>query len=172
VVPVATTARFYKRPTVFRRRVYDPVVRMLILKAGLRKLVDFGGDDFVVVLVVPGRRTGRLYRRPVGVCVVDGRRHIVGFYGQSEWSLNLRAAGGAAEMQTRGRTERITATELTGDEKAEFLRRLVDKYRFFARAWLKVNPRRFTDDDLVALVVKHPVFRVETRNPTERAEST
>jgi deazaflavin-dependent oxidoreductase (nitroreductase family) len=171
VVAVATPVRFYKRPTVFRRKVYDPVVRTLILKLGLRKLVELGGDDFVVVLAVRGRRTGRLYHRPVGVCVVDGRRHIVGFYGQTEWALNLRAGGGRAEMHTRGRVEPITAVELAGEEKEQFMRCLVDRYHFFARAWLKVNPRRFSDGDLAALVVKHPVFRVEP-DTTERTEST
>jgi deazaflavin-dependent oxidoreductase (nitroreductase family) len=155
-----TTTRFYKRPTVFRRRVYDPLVRMLIKRFGFTGILDLGGPDTVQVLAVRGRRTGRWHQRPVGVCLRDGMRYLVAFYGESDWALNLRA-GSEATLQTGTTVTPIRATELTGAEKAEFLRWLVQRYRFFARAWLKVRPSRLTDADLGRLVRNHPVFRVE-----------
>jgi deazaflavin-dependent oxidoreductase (nitroreductase family) len=155
-----TSTRFYKRPTVFRRRVYDPFVRLLIRRLGFVRLLDWRGKDSVQLLSVRGRRTGKWHQRPVGVCVHNDNRHLVGFYGYSDWAMNLKA-GSEATLESRGTVQPIRAVELAGGEKVEFLRWLVGRYRFFARAWLKVNPRRLTDEDLMRLVRNHPVFRVE-----------
>jgi len=155
---------FYKRPTRLRRHVYDPLMRFLIERFGFTGILDRRGSDTVQVLSVVGRRSGRWYHHPVGVCVRGGGRHLVGFYGQTEWARNLRA-GSEAKLGSRNAVQPIRAIELDGDEKAEFMRWLVGRYRFFARAWLKVNPKRFTDDDLRRLTRDHPVFRVEAREP-------
>lgn len=155
-----STTRFYKRPTAFRRRVYDPLMRTLIQRIGFSGIFDRRGNDTVQVLSVRGRRTGRLYRHPVGVSIHNGQRYLVGFYGQTEWALNLRA-GCEAALSTRNITQPIRAIELAGEEKADFMRFLVQRYRFFARAWLKVNPSRMSDADLDRLLRDHPVFRVE-----------
>lgn len=158
-----SVVRFYKRPTVFRRRLYDPLMRFLIERLGFDGILDRGGADTVQVLAVRGRRTGRWYTHPVGVCVHNGGRYVVGFYGQTEWARNLRA-GSEARLQTRGRVDPIRAAELAGVEKAEFMRWLVGRYPFIARAWLKVRADRLTDEDLQRLLRNHPVFRVETRD--------
>jgi hypothetical protein len=155
-----STTRFYKRPTAFRRRVYDPVMRLLIQRVGFSGVLDRRGRDTVQVLSVRGRRSGRWYHHPVGVSVHNGSRYLVGFYGQTEWALNLRA-GSEATLRTRDVTQQIRAVELAGVEKADFMRFLVRRYRFFARAWLKVNPSRMTEADLARLLRDHPVFRVD-----------
>jgi hypothetical protein len=155
-----TTDRFYKRPTVLRRRVYDPLMRTLIKRFGFDGILDRRGQDTVQVLAVRGRRTGNWHQRPVGVCMHDGARHLVGFYGETDWALNLRA-GSEATLQLGDRVLPIRAVELEGSDKVDFLRWLVQRYRFFARAWMKVNPARLTEDDLDRLVRRHPVFRVE-----------
>ena len=114
-----STTRFYKRPTVFRRRVYDPLMRTLIQRVGFSGILDRRGRDTVQVLSVRGRRTGRLYEHPVGVSVHNGHRYLVGFYGQTEWALNLRA-GCEAALSARGVTQPVRAIELafSGDDKA------------------------------------------------------
>ncbi len=152
-----TAVRFYRRPGPLRRKVYDPAIRALILRFGFGGFMDRRGVDTVQVLGVRGRRTGRMYERPVGISVYHGERHVVGFYGQTEWARNLRA-GSEARLRTRGRTEPVRAVELTGAEKAAFMRDLVGRYHFFARAWLKVNPRRMSEADLDRLVTDYPVF--------------
>ncbi|GAA1027942.1 hypothetical protein GCM10009557_11170 [Virgisporangium ochraceum] len=158
-----TATRFYKRPTAFRRRVYDPVMRWLILRFGFGGIIDRrGGLDTVQVLAVRGRRSGRWYERPVGISVFNGTRHVVGFYGHTEWARNLRA-GSEAEVRAKSRAVPVRAVELAGDEKALFMRDLVNRYRFFARAWLKVRPTRMTDGDLDRLLSDYPVFRLEDR---------
>ncbi|HET6215270.1 MAG TPA: nitroreductase/quinone reductase family protein [Micromonosporaceae bacterium] len=138
-------------------------MRTLILRFGFDGILDRRGQDTVQVLSVRGRRTGKWHQRPVGVCLRDGSRHLVGFYGESDWALNLRA-GSEASLSVRGSVLPIRVIELNGEEKADFLRWLVQRYKFFARAWLKVSPARLTDDDVDRLVRRHPVFRVEARD--------
>lgn len=154
------TSLFYKRPTAVRRRLYDPLMRLLILRLGFGGFLDPNGHDSVQVLAVRGRRSGLQRRRPVGVSVVDGRRYVIGFYGHTQWSRNLRARP-TAELLTRGRQVEVVAVEVHGTEKADFVRALVHRYRFFARAWLKVNPRRLGDADMRRLMADYPVFRLD-----------
>jgi deazaflavin-dependent oxidoreductase (nitroreductase family) len=155
------TNLFYKRPTAVRRRLYDPLMRTLILRFGFGGFLDHSGRDSVQVLAVRGRRTGAVRRHPVGVSVSDEGRFVIGFYGHTQWSRNLRACP-AAELHTRGRQHAVTAVEMHGADKERFLRTLVDRYRFFARAWLKVDPRRLGDADLRRLMSDYPVFRLDT----------
>jgi F420H(2)-dependent quinone reductase len=157
-----TATGFYKRPTAFRRHVYDPLMRALILRFGFDGFMDRRKEDTVQVLAVRGRRSGRWHEHPVGISMFRGARHVIGFYGHTEWSRNLRA-GAEARLRTRDRVEPVRAVELANGEKADFMRTLVARYRFFARAWLKVNPKRLSDEDLNRLLDNHPVFRLETR---------
>ena len=156
------TTQFYKRPTAFRRRVYDPFMRVLIIRFGFGGFLDRRGRDTVQVLCVRGRRTGTVYRRPVGVSVFRDARYVIGFYGHTQWSRNLRAQGSAQLHRGKALAE-VAAIEVSGEEKEAFLRELVDRYHFFARAWLKVDPNRLTDDELQRLVANYPVFRLEAR---------
>jgi deazaflavin-dependent oxidoreductase (nitroreductase family) len=154
------TTLFYKRPTAVRRHLYDPLMRTLILHFGFGGFLDPNGKDSVQVLAVRGRRSGVQRRRPVGVSVLDGRRYVIGFYGHTQWSRNLRACP-AAELHTRGRHDDVVAVEVHGAEKETFVRALVHRYHFFARAWLKVNPRRLSDADMRRLLANYPVFRLD-----------
>jgi deazaflavin-dependent oxidoreductase (nitroreductase family) len=149
------TAGFYNRPSRFRVHVYDPLLRWVIRRIGWTGF----GEDVHRVLVVRGRRTGRPYQRPVSICAVDGVRYLVSFYGESGWARNLRA-GPEAELHVRREVERIRAVELQDEEKADFMRVLIGRYRLIARLWLKVNPRRLTADDLERVVRQFPVFRI------------
>lgn len=151
-------ARFYSRPSRFRVRVYDPFIRLLLRRSrwtGFEK-------DALRVLAVRGRRTGRWYERPVGVCVHDGIRYLVSFYGESGWARNLRA-GADAELRIGARAEPIAATEVTGDAKAQLLTWLVRRYPWIGRHWLKVTPARLTAQEVRRLVDDYPVFAVEPR---------
>lgn len=47
----------------------------------------------VLTLTVAGRRSGRPRRVPVIPIEVEGRRHLVAPYGESEWVRNVRACG-------------------------------------------------------------------------------
>lgn len=147
---------FYNRPSRFRLRIYDPLVRLLIRRLGWYRR----DGDTLRILAARGRRTGRWYYHPVGVCMWQNQRHLVAFYGDSQWARNLRA-GAEAQLQVKADAEPIRALELSGDDKAAFMTYLVERYPLIARIWLKVKPTRLTAPDLERLVDCYPVFRVE-----------
>lgn len=150
--------RFYNRPTRMRRRVYDPFMRMLIMRTGFSGF----GSDRVQVLAVRGRRTGRWYRHPVGICTRDDQRYVISFYGESEWVRNLRA-GTDAELHARKYREPIRATELRDEEHTEFLRFLLRRYPVIVWVWWKVRAKSATDEDVAVLAARYPVFHIEPK---------
>ena len=64
---------------------------------GLQKL-GVGGENGPVILVVPGRKSGKLRSTPITPMVVEGKRYVLGGLPGSDWAANLRAGG-------RGRTQ-------------------------------------------------------------------
>ena len=56
------------------------------------------------LLTVRGRKSGEPRTAPVAVVEVDGRRWVVGTFGETHWVRNLRAAGEATlRIDGRGR---------------------------------------------------------------------
>lgn len=72
-------------------------------------------------LSVPGRRSGRTQRVPVNPFTHEGRRYLVPARGHSQWSLNMRAAGGG-ELRVGRRVRAFTAVEIPDAEKLPVLR--------------------------------------------------
>ena len=64
---------------------------------------------------------------PVAVVEVDGRRWVVGTFGDVHWVRNLRAAG-EAEIRVGGRLQHVRAVELSPKEATAFFRDVVTGY--------------------------------------------
>jgi deazaflavin-dependent oxidoreductase (nitroreductase family) len=94
-------------------RIADPLVRRL-LGIGL----PMGPN---ALLTVRGRRSGEPRSAGVAVVEIDGRRWVIGAYGEVNWVRNLRAAG-EAELRTRGRSEAVRARELEPAAALAFFR--------------------------------------------------
>ena len=78
------------------------------------------------ILVVRGRKTGKLYRMPVWPLERDGARYLVAPRGDTHWARNLRASG-EGELRQGGRTERFRAVELPPDEAAPLVGLYVER---------------------------------------------
>jgi deazaflavin-dependent oxidoreductase (nitroreductase family) len=100
-------------------RYSNPLTRRL-----LRIGVPMGPN---LLLTVRGRATGQPRTAPVAVVEVDGRRWIVGAYGEVQWVRNLRAAG-EADIEVRGRREHVIAVALDRDEATAFFRDVLQPY--------------------------------------------
>lgn len=100
-------------------RYSNPLTRRL-----LRIGVPMGPN---LLLTVRGRVTGQPRTAPVAVVEVDGRRWIVGAYGEVQWVRNLRAAG-EADIEVRGRREHVMAVALDRDEATAFFRDVLQPY--------------------------------------------
>ena len=79
-----------------------------------------------VTLEVPGHRTGRLTRFPLGMADVDGRWFLVSMLGECAWVRNVRAAGGRVVLRRR-RPQQCRLVEVPVGERGPILRRYVDK---------------------------------------------
>jgi len=137
--------------------LFGPVARRL-LRVGL----PMGPNT---LLTVRGRKTGQLRSTPVAVVAIDGRRWIIGTFGEVNWVRNLRAAGQATITSNR-RSEPVTSVELSATEAAAFYRDTLGP--FVRRIPLGLGPfllgtllgarELLTDPDGAAQ--RHPVFEL------------
>jgi deazaflavin-dependent oxidoreductase (nitroreductase family) len=69
------------------------------------------------VLTVEGRTSGKPRSVPIGAPLeLDGHRYLVSARGQTNWILNLRAAG-CGTLRQRGVSESFRAVEVAGEER-------------------------------------------------------
>ena len=133
-------------------RASNPLTRRL-LRIGL----PMGPN---VLLTVRGRTSGVPRTAPVAIPEIDGRRYVIGAYGDVQWVRNLRAAG-EADIAIHGRTEHVRAIELDHAAAIDFFARTLPGY--VARL------------PLVGRVFAGILFRVaapEVLNDPERAAAT
>jgi deazaflavin-dependent oxidoreductase (nitroreductase family) len=153
--PPASAPGFVRRP--------NSLVRGL-----LRLGVPMGPNT---LLTVRGRTSGEPRTVPVAVTEADGRRWVIGAYGDVNWVRNLRAAGGG-EIVLDGRETTVTAVELDKPEAEWFYRDIVGPYlrrqprvlQVLVRVVFRlVAPDILSDPALAAS--KRPVFELFARDP-------
>jgi deazaflavin-dependent oxidoreductase (nitroreductase family) len=121
-----------------------------------------------VLLTVRGRTSGQPRTAPVAIVELDGRRWIIGAYGDVQWVRNLRAAG-EGEIRVRGRTKSVVARELDQSEATDFYARILPLYvrrlprfgRLFARVLFGVAAPEIRSDPERAAVTR-PVFELRS----------
>jgi deazaflavin-dependent oxidoreductase (nitroreductase family) len=99
----------------------------------LRLGVPMGPDRLVTIR---GRKSGRPRTVGLAVAELDGRRFVVGTYGDVQWARNLRAAGEAI-IGVGTNAERVRAVELDTGEAATVLGQLaayINKLPWILRA--------------------------------------
>lgn len=133
---------------------------------------------YMVVLEVPGRRTGLIHRSLLVRVDLDGERYLVSLAGESEWVRNVRSDGGRAII---GRRERRAAVleELPTKHRAAVIRAYLRRARTRGRSWgLKREARHYfgidpdaPDDRLFAIADRYPTFRIRYEPVRERHTS-
>ncbi|MEU7814812.1 deazaflavin-dependent nitroreductase [Pseudonocardia sp. NPDC049154] len=73
------------------------------------------------VLVLPGRRTGKLRHTPVSVLEFEGGRYLLAGFPGADWAANARAAG-VGTLAVGRQEERVRLVELSADEAVPVLR--------------------------------------------------
>ena len=116
------------------------------------------------LITIRGRKSGKEFTTPVTLVEVGGRRWVQGAWGETNWVLNLRAAGEATVTAGR-RREKVRAVELSSDEAVAFFRDVLGPYlrkvpfgRWIAGSMLR-SPE-FLDDPVTA-ARRHPVFELK-----------
>jgi deazaflavin-dependent oxidoreductase (nitroreductase family) len=117
-------------------------------------------------VTIRGRTSGKPRTTPLAVVDIDGRRWLIGAYGDVQWTRNLRAAG-EATIRVGSREEHVRARELGQDEATAWFRDVLVPYT--ARqgvVWRRVGTailRRFATDiveDPAAAAAHRPVFEL------------
>jgi deazaflavin-dependent oxidoreductase (nitroreductase family) len=112
-----------------------------------------------VTLEVPGRRTGRTTRFPLGMADRDGRWYLVSMLGDDcNWVRNVRATGGAVTIR-RGRARRRQLVEVPVAERSPILKRYLRKVPG-GRPHIPVD-RHAPLAEFEAIAARYPVFRVD-----------
>lgn len=120
------------------------------------------------LVTIRGRTSGLPRSMPLAVMEADGRRWIIGAYGDVNWTRNLRAAG-EADIQVHGESLHVTATELAGEAAERFFNETLPAYirrfpaagRLFARLFFRLVAPDITRDP-VGAAARHPVFELQT----------
>lgn len=112
-----------------------------------------------VVLQVPGRRTGRVTRFPLGMADLDGRWYLVSMLGERcNWVQNVRAADRRVVLRRR-RASNCELVEIPVDQRAVVLRRYLQKVPG-GRPHIPVAPDAPLSD-FEPVAARYPVFRVD-----------
>lgn len=117
------------------------------------------GPARVVVLQVPGWKTGKVASFPLVVADYDGGYYLVSMLGEGAvWVRNVRSAGGRAVLR-HGTPRAVHLTEVETAARGPILRRYLDCAPG-ARPHIAVNPQdppaKFDE-----IAPRYPVFRVE-----------
>jgi deazaflavin-dependent oxidoreductase (nitroreductase family) len=123
------------------------------------------------LLTVRGRTSGQPRTVPVAVTEADGRRFVIGAYGDVHWVRNLRAAGGG-EIVLDGRPTKVRAVELDAAAAEIFYRDIVGPYLARVPRILQVLVRavfRHVAPDILSdpatAARKRPVFELFEQTP-------
>jgi deazaflavin-dependent oxidoreductase (nitroreductase family) len=100
-------------------RVFDPLARRLLARG-----LPMGPNT---ILTVRGRRSGLPRQFAVAVAELDGRRWVIGTFGEANWVRNLRSAG-TATIRRAGRDVPVAARELSDSEAVAFMRDVLPAY--------------------------------------------
>jgi hypothetical protein len=114
--------------------------------------------NYLVTLVVRGRRSGRAISFPLVMTVADGERYLVSMLGTDvAWIRNLKAARGHALLR-HGRTERVRLEEVAVEKRAPVLKAYLQRAPG-ARPHIPVD-KDAALGEFEAISAKFSVFRV------------
>jgi deazaflavin-dependent oxidoreductase (nitroreductase family) len=112
---------------------------------------------------VRGRKTGIVRTTPVAMIKVNGRRWIVGTFGEVNWVRNLRATGEGV-LSVGRRKESVRAVELNRGDTESFFAEVLGPYveRMPLGRWLLGSVLSAPDilEDPHGAAERHPVFEL------------
>jgi deazaflavin-dependent oxidoreductase (nitroreductase family) len=122
-------------------------------------LVGLGvGPDYMQLLQVRGRKTGRVYSTPVNLLQVDSKLYLVAPRGKTQWVRNAEAAGEV--VLKRGNTLRkYRLRPIPNAEKPEILKSYLERYKSAVQRYFPV-PAGSPDAAFRDIASNYPVFEL------------
>jgi hypothetical protein len=143
----------YQKPPAIVSRVANPLMIVAVTKLGIRP----GGT---AILSVKGRKTGQVNRVPVNPVEVGGVTYLFSPRGNAQWVRNVRAASGKANLHLGRKLQPVQLTEVDDAQKLPIGREYVRRF-YSAVGKIMDIPKNPTDEQLLAKLPDHPVFRVD-----------
>ena len=145
------SADHYRAPGWFTRNVFNRIV------AGLTRIgISVWGSR---VLAVRGRSSGEVRTVPVNLLTFEGDRYLVAPRGVTNWVKNIRAAG-EGELRVGRKVERFRVEEIADKDKTAVVRAYLKRWKMEVGVFFDGVGPDSTDEDLLAIAPKHPVFKV------------
>lgn len=134
-------------------RIFNVIVKRLS-RLGVSA---FGAKE----LVVTGRKSGKQHSTPVNPVRVEGQLYLVAPRGQTQWVRNVRHD--PRIMLRSGRSEAsYTAHEVHDASAVPVMRHYMKRWAWeVGRFFPEGVSAKSTDAELAAVVVDHPVFRLD-----------
>lgn len=145
----------YRKPGWFTKHVFNNLVK------GLTRLgVSVWGSR---IIEVRGRKSGEPRRTVVNLLTLDGVEYLVAPRGVTEWVRNLRAADGRLVVILGRRREDRIGAEIVGADAVPVLRNYLKRWKAEVGVFFDGASADSSDDELLAILPKHPVFRLAAR---------
>lgn len=114
------------------------------------------------LITIAGRKSGLPRTTPVALVEIDGRRWVIGTFGETNWVRNLRAAR-EATLTVGRRKEHVFAAELDVTARAAFFRDVIGPFVRRLRVGgllLKILGATEVLDDPAGAAEHRPVFEL------------
>ena len=144
------TTMHYNKPGWATKHVMNPAIE-LATKMGL----SMRGSR---VLAVQGRKSGKWYTTPVNPLAFEGERYLVAPRGETGWVKNIRVSK-TGILRLGRKSEPIAVEEVADEQKLPILREYL-KHWAMETASMFGLPKEPTDEQIAAIVSRHPVFRI------------
>jgi deazaflavin-dependent oxidoreductase (nitroreductase family) len=134
--------------------LFNPIARR-ILKVGALM-----GPN--ALITIRGRKSGLPRTTPVALVELQGKRWVIGTFGETNWVRNLRTAG-QATLTKGSRREDVRSVELTTAEREAFFRDVVAPYARrlpIGPLLLSILGSRDIIDDPAGAAASRPVFEL------------
>src|SRR5467141_242460 len=135
--------------------LFNPIARRIL------KIGALMGPN--ALITIRGRKSGLPRTSPVALVELQGKRWVIGTFGETNWVRNLRASREATLSMGR-RQEQVKASELTTDERAAFFRDVIGPYVRGLRVGpllLSVLGAKDILQDPAVAAERRPVFELE-----------
>lgn len=111
------------------------------------------------ILAVRGRKSGEWRTTVVNLLNYDGQRYLVAPRGNTQWSRNVRAAGGG-ELRLGRKREEFRVEELADGAKLDVIRAYLKLWKMETGKWFDGVTHESPDEDVRRIAPDHPAFRI------------
>ncbi len=125
----------------------------------LGKFVALGmGPDYMRVLDVRGRKSGRLISTPVNLLELNGVQYLVAPRGNTNWVRNARIAG-RVRLRRGRRSFNYRVEEIPRQDRPDVLKEYLKKYTREVQRYFSVEAGA-DREAFLAIATDHPAFRL------------